>query len=219
VSSSERINIAGFYLPAIIGFVERATAANWPSRFKAFKALAALMAAMIMVHIVNALVLGHSWDQYGIRPRGLDGLWPGVVVAPFLHVSNAHLLNNLVVLGLLGGMSALVSGNARFLAATAFIILAGGTLTWLFARSGSHIGASGLVFGYFGFIVGQGIFRQSIVSLLVAVVVTFFYGTSIFLGIVFPKGSTSWEAHLAGALAGVVYARLDVAATGRRARG
>jgi membrane associated rhomboid family serine protease len=176
------------------------------------------MAVMIAVHLVNAFVLGHAWDRYGIHPRGgVDGLWPGIVAAPFLHVSNVHLANNLIVLGVLGGMSALVAGNSRFIAATAFIVLAGGALTWVFARSGSHIGASGLVFGYFGFLVGQGIFRQSLLPLLVAVVVTFLYGTSIFLGIVFPKGSISWEAHLAGAVAGLVYARLD-AALGRGRR-
>jgi len=190
------------------------TAADWPSRLRAFKALAALMAAMIAVHVVNAYVLGHAWDRYGIQPRGADGLWPGVVVAPFLHVSNLHLVNNLVVLSVLGGMVALVAGNARFLAATAFIVLAGGALTWVIARSGSHIGASGLVFGYFGFIVGQGVFRQSLLSLVLAVVVTFIYGANIFLGIVFPKGSVSWEAHLAGALAGLAYARLEL--LGRR---
>jgi membrane associated rhomboid family serine protease len=88
------------------------------------------------------------------------------VTAPFLHVSNVHLVNNLLVLSVLGGMVALMAGNARFLAATAFIVVAGGALTWLIARSGTHIGASGLVFGYFGFIVGQGVFRQSIGSLL-----------------------------------------------------
>jgi membrane associated rhomboid family serine protease len=192
-----------------------ASTADWPSRLKAFKALAALMAAMIAVHVVNALVLGHAWDRYGIRPRGVDGLWPGMFAAPFLHVSNVHLLNNLVVLAVLGGMAALVSGNKRFLGATAFIVLAGGALTWLIARSGSHIGASGLVFGYFGFLVGQGVFRQSIGSLLIACLVTFFYGANIFFGIVFPKGCTSWEAHLAGALAGLAYARLELLA-GRR---
>ena len=176
------------------------------------------MAVMIAVHLVNAYALGHAWDRYGIHPRGgVDGLWPGIVAAPFLHVSNVHLVNNLIVLAVLGGMSALTAGNQRFLAATAFIVLAGGALTWVFARSGSHIGASGLVFGYFGFLVGQGIFRQSLLMLLVAMVVTFFYGANIFLGIVFPKGSISWEAHLAGAVAGVVYARLDVA-LGRGAR-
>ena len=183
--------------------------ADWPSRLRAFKALAALMVAMIAVHILNALILGHAWDRYGIRPAGLDGLWPGMVAAPFLHVSNVHLVNNLVVLGVLGGMAALVVGNARFLAATAFIVLAGGAFTWLIARSGSHIGASGLVFGYFGFLVGQGLFRQSLASLVVAAVVTFFYGANIFFGIVFPKGCTSWEGHLAGALAGLAYARLE----------
>jgi membrane associated rhomboid family serine protease len=172
---------------------------------------------MVAVHAVNALVLGHAWDRYGIHPRSADGLWPGVLAAPFLHVSNMHLANNLIALLILGGMSALVAGNKRFIATTVFIVLAGGALTWAFARSGSHIGASGLVFGYFGFIVGQGIFRQSLASLLIACVVTFFFGTSIFLGIVFPKGSISWEAHLAGALAGLAYARLEVA-LGRSAR-
>ena len=186
------------------------TAADWPSRLRAFKALAVLIVAMIAVHGVNAFVLGHAWDRYGILPRGADGLWPGIVTAPFLHVSNVHLVNNLIVLSVLGGMVALVAGNKRFLAATAFIVLAGGALTWLIARSGSHIGASGLVFGYFGFLVGQGVFRQSLLSLAVAVVVTFFYGANIFFGIVFPKGSVSWEAHLAGALSGLVYARLEL---------
>jgi membrane associated rhomboid family serine protease len=176
------------------------------------------MAVMIAVHLVNAFVLGHAWDRYGIHPRGgVDGLWPGIVAAPFLHVSNVHLVNNLIVLGVLGGMSALVAGNSRFIAATAFIVLAGGALTWVFARSGSHIGASGLVFGYFGYLFGMGIFRQSLLMLLVAAVVTFFYGANIFFGIVFPKGSTSWEAHLAGAVAGFAYAWIEVSlGRGRR---
>lgn len=196
------------------------TTGDWHSRLGALKALGVLMLAMIAVHIFNALILGHAWDRYGIRPAGAEGLWPGVVSAPFLHVSNVHLLNNLVVLALLGGMTALTAGNARFVAATVFIAIVGGAFTWLLARSGSHIGASGLVFGYFGFLVGQGLFRQSLLSLVVAGVVTFLYGTNIFFGIVFPKGCTSWEGHLAGALAGLAYARLEVlAASGRTRRG
>jgi len=195
--------------------VSYASTGDWPSRLRAFKALGVLMTAMIAVHAVNAFLLGHAWDRHGIHPRSLEGLWPGVPAAPFLHVSNVHLMNNLVVLAVLGGMSALIAGGKRFLAATAFIILAGGALTWVFARSGSHIGASGLVFGYFGFLVGQGLFRQSLGTLIIAAAVTFFYGANIFFGIVFPKGCTSWEAHLAGALAGLAYARLEVLA-GRR---
>ena len=177
--------------------------------------LALLMAAMIAIHAFNAFVLGHAWDRFGIHPRRAEGLWPGVFAAPFLHVSNLHLWNNLMVLAVLGGMTALVGGNARFVAATIFIALAGGALTWLFARSGSHIGASGLVFGYFGFLVGQGLFRQSLVTLVVAAAITFAYGANIFFGIFFPKGCTSWEAHLAGALAGVAFARLELLAARR----
>ena len=183
---------------------------EWRSRLGALKALGVLMLVMIAVHAFNALILGHAWDRYGILPARADGLWPGVVSAPFLHVSNLHLANNLVALVVLGGMAAMVAGNARFVAATIFIAIAGAAGTWLIARGGSHIGASGLVFGYFGFLVGQGLFRQSVFSLVVAGVVTFLYGANIFFGIFFPKGCTSWEAHLAGALAGLGYARLEL---------
>ena len=58
--------------------------------------------------------------------------------------------------------------------------------------------------------MGQGLFRQSLLSLVVAALVTFVYGANIFFGIFFPKGCTSWEGHLAGALAGLAYARAEL---------
>ena len=189
---------------------------EWRSRLGALKALGVLMLAMIAVHVVNALILGHALDRYGILPARVEGLWPGVVSAPLLHVSNLHLANNLIALAALGGMAALVAGNARFIAATVFIAIIGGACTWLIARGGSHIGASGLAFGYFGFLVGQGLFRQSLASLVVAGVVTILYGANIFFGIFFPKGCTSWEGHLAGTLAGLAYARLELFFLSRR---
>ena len=193
-----------------LGFARQQGTGDWRSRIGALKALGALMLALIAVHFVNALILGHAWDRYGILPASTDGLWPGVISAPFLHVSNLHLANNLMALAVLGGMAAVVAGNARFIAATVFIAIVGGVFTWLIARSGAHIGASGLVFGYFGFLVGQGLFRQSLASLVIAGVVIFLYGANIFLGIFFPKGCTSWEGHLAGTLAGLAYARLEL---------
>jgi membrane associated rhomboid family serine protease len=179
-------------------------------RMDALKALAVMMLAMIALHAFNALILGHAWDRYGILPSRADGLLPGVVSAPFLHVSNLHLANNLVALAMLGGMAAMMAGNKRFIAATVFIALVGGAGTWLIARSGSHIGASGLVFGYFGFLVGQGLFRQQLLPLVVAAAVIFLFGSNIFFGIFFPRGCTSWEAHLCGALAGLAYSWAEV---------
>ena len=201
-----------------LGYTSNWSTSEWRSRLGALKALGVLMLAMIVVHGFNALILGHAWDRYGILPARADGLWPGVISAPFLHVSNLHLANNLIALVALGGMAAMVAGNARFVWATLFIVIVGAAGTWLIARGGSHIGASGLVFGYFGFLVGQGLFRQSLVSLAIAAVVTFLYGANIFFGIFFPKGCTSWEGHLAGALAGLGYARLELAFVKRRGR-
>ena len=193
-----------------LAFAGNWSTSEWRSRLGALKALGVLMAAMIVVHAFNALILGHAWDRYGILPARADGLWPGMVSAPFLHVSNLHLANNLIALVALGGMAAVVAGNERFVWATIFIAFVGAAGTWLIARGGSHIGASGLVFGYFGFLVGQGLFRQSLLSLVVAGVVIFFYGVNIFFGIFFPRGCTSWEGHLAGALAGLAYARAEL---------
>ena len=65
-----------------------------------------------------------------------------------------------------------------------------------------------------GFTV-QGADGNGGVTLILAAAITFFYGANIFFGIVFPKGCTSWEAHLAGALAGLAYARLELVAKRR----
>jgi len=148
---------------------------------------------------------GMAFNHLGIFPRQLEGL-PGIALWPFLHANMAHLLMNslpLLVLGLLVGLR----GNRVFILSTLMIVLLGGLGVWLLGRPAYHIGASGLAFGYFGFLISVGVYEGRISSLLVSTLVIFYYGGMIF-GVMPQNGFISWEGHLFGMLAGVLAARL-----------
>ena len=80
-----------------------------------------------------------------------------------------------------------------------------GAGVWLAGRDGVHIGASSLVFGYFGYLVARGFFERSFMSVLIAVAVAVFYGGLIF-GLLPLGGFVSWEGHLFGLIGGVILA-------------
>lgn len=140
-----------------------------------------------------------------VVPRRLDGL-VGVLGAPLVHGSFAHLAANTLPLLVLGGMVA-VRGAVYYVTTTLAIAVLGGLGLWLLGRSAAHAGASGVIFGYFGFLVGRGYYERSLPSVAVAVLVAVVYGGMI--GGVLPRDDrVSWEAHLFGLLAGGVCARL-----------
>lgn len=137
-------------------------------------------------------------------PRRIDGL-PGILTAPLVHGSFAHLAANTVPLLVLGGMVA-VRGVARYLTVTLAVAVLGGLGVWTLARNAAHVGASGLIFGYFGFLVARGYYDRSPGAIAVSVVVAVVYGGMI-AGVLPRDGQVSWEAHLFGLLAGGVCAR------------
>jgi membrane associated rhomboid family serine protease len=172
---------------------------------KRFLPIIVLTALCWVVFLFNNLILGGQFDQYGIRPRQIDSL-PGVVFAPFLHGSYTHLAANTVPLLILG---AIICGRSRgqFVMVTVAGILLGGGLTWLFARSACHIGASGLIFCYFGYLASLAYFNRTLGTLLLSVVCILGYGGMI-RGIVPTSAGISWESHLAGLVAGIAVASL-----------
>ena len=150
-------------------------------------------------------VLSLDLGRYGIVPRTVDGL-RGIPLHVFLHQGFGHVLSNtgpLLVLGILISLR----GGRKLLGASLFIVAFGGFAVWLVARSGVHIGASGLAFGYFGYLVGRGFYERSLTSILIAVAVVVFYG-GMFFGILPSLGFVSWEGHLFGLIAGVAYSRI-----------
>ena len=144
-----------------------------------------------------------SW--LAVVPRRLDGL-PGVLGMPFVHDSLGHLMANTVPL-IVFGLMLVVRGLRYFLGVALVVALLGGLALWAFGRNAMHIGASGVVFGLFGFLVVRGLYERRLTSIAVTVLVTFTYGASMLIGIVPTTGPISWEAHLFGLLAGIVTAR------------
>lgn len=172
---------------------------------KRFGPIIALTAMCWLVFIVNNLLWGAHWLRYGITPRHLASL-PGILWSPFLHGSFQHLAANTLPLLILGGIICIRS-KSEFALVTAGGILLGGGLTWIFARNADHIGASGLIFCFFGYLASMAYFRRSFGNLLLSAICILGYG-GMLRGLMPTASAISWEAHLAGLLAGIALAGL-----------
>ena len=189
----------------IEGAVVTSTVANMMNRdhmrvfFRRTAALAAFVALLWAVQVVN-WITGYGLNPaFGLIPRHGSGL-DGVIAMPLLHGSFSHLMANTPPLLVMGGL--LVATTTRgLLSVNAVVIGLGGALVWLFGSSAIHIGASGLVFGWFGFLIARGLVDRSPITLGAALVVGVLYG-SLLWGVFPGQPSVSWEAHLFGAIAG-----------------
>jgi membrane associated rhomboid family serine protease len=175
--------------------------------------MAVFLALLWAIEAVDQWVFGGSLDQDGIVARQVDGL-TGILWAPLLHVSWEHLIANSVPFFVLGFL-VLAGGLGQFLAVTALVWLLGGFLTWC-TGYGVTVGASGVIFGWLAFLLFRGVFARSARHIALAVVLLLLYG-SVLWGVLPGTPGVSWQAHLFGALAGVLAARL-VSSADRRAR-
>jgi membrane associated rhomboid family serine protease len=168
-----------------------------------------LFAALLaVVELADLYILGSLLDQFGILPRTRQGLW-GIVFMPFLHGGLGHLAANLPPLLILGFLI-LSRGKKDFFRATLYSWLFSGFGVWLIAPANTiHIGASGLVFGYFGFLVGCGLWEKRLKSFLAAALVVFIYGGMLY-GLNPMLDGVSWQGHLFGLLGGLLAAQKSV---------
>jgi membrane associated rhomboid family serine protease len=163
---------------------------------------------VVFIWLLEAVdwVLGGALDQFGIAPRRAYGLW-GVAAAPLLHVGFAHVAANTIPFLILGWF-VLLRGFKTFVKVTLIVMIVSGFGTWLIAPSTSiHLGASGLVFGYFGYLLLRGYFERSWEAIVWSVVVALLYGGMI-LGLFPGSAGISWQMHLFGFIGGGLAAYL-----------
>ena len=143
---------------------------------------------------------------HGIVPRTAHGL-SGIVMAPLIHANLQHLLANTIPFVVLGAII-VMRGVRAFVTVLIVSALVAGAGTWLFgAPHTNHIGASGVVFGFFGYLLLRAVYDQRISSLLIAIVVAVLYGAT-FLTSLMPSQGISWTGHVFGFLGGIAAARL-----------
>ena len=150
---------------------------------------------------------GYRLDvDFGIVPHNVSRL-PEIFTAPFLHISWQHIEGNTVPLFVLGVLAA-YRGIKKFLLMTLIVAVVSGLAVWVF-QSGNEptVGASGLIFGYFGYVVARGFFDRNLLDIGVGIVAGLLYWTILQVAIPGTPG-ISWIGHLGGLVGGVLAAWL-----------
>lgn len=160
---------------------------------------------VVFIWIIQLLqaFLDEDWGKYSVLPRTLTGL-RGIVTSPLLHAGWEHLIGNTVPLLVLG---LLLFNSYKQIAGKVFwlIYILNGVLIWLFARQNIHLGASGVVYGLTFFLFFSGMIRKHSQLAMISLLIVFLYGSMVW-GIFPFDPHVSWEAHLYGAITGLILA-------------
>jgi membrane associated rhomboid family serine protease len=149
---------------------------------------------------------GNALDNFGIRPRDVDGL-PEIFTAPFLHAGWNHLISNSVPFFVLGFL-VLLGGVVRWVLSSLVSMVGSGLSAWLLTPVNSIVlGASGLIFGWLTYLLLRGIWSRQPGQIVVGLLVLVVYGGMIW-GVLPSQPGVSWQAHLGGAVGGIIAAWL-----------
>jgi membrane associated rhomboid family serine protease len=164
-----------------------------------------LLAGLWLLEVLDQFS-GNQLDQLGIEARDVDGM-PEIFTAPFLHAGWDHLISNSLPFFVLGFL-VLLSGLARWVASSLIIIIVSGLAAWSLTPANTIIlGASGLIFGWLTYLLARGIWSRRPAQVVIAVLVLLLYGGLIW-GVLPGAAGVSWQAHLGGAVGGVMAAWL-----------
>ncbi|MEN8849344.1 MAG: rhomboid family intramembrane serine protease [Akkermansiaceae bacterium] len=168
-----------------------------------------VIAVLWLIELLDSLLLGSRFEMWGIQPRDFSEL-EGIIFAPFLHAGWGHLLSNSIALLILGA-ALLMSGWRDLLILSVVSALVVGVIVWVIGESNSvHIGASSVVFGYFGFLIASVFYQKTPRTILLAVLVVIFFGGALWTMLptkIVRTANISWEGHLGGAMGGFLVAR------------
>lgn len=144
-----------------------------------------------------------SFVHFGIFPRNFKGLF-GIISSPLIHGSFNHLFNNSVPILILGGLLFYFYKEVAF-KVSVWIYLMVGVWTWIYAREAYHIGASGVLYGLFSFLLISGFIRRNKQLISLSFAVIFLYGSLVW-GLFPIDIKVSFEAHVFGFIAGIILA-------------
>jgi membrane associated rhomboid family serine protease len=183
------------------GHIRRAAEIDVTEARKAFFLMVGFIALIWMLQLVNWIGHYRLDAGYGILPRNLERL-PDIFTAPFLHFSWDHVEGNsgpLFVFGLL----AAYRGVVRFFGVSLIVAITSGVAVWLFqGHNQLTVGASGLIFGYFGYVLSRGLIDRNLIDALAAIVMALSYAYILTVAIPGTPG-VSWLGHLGGLLGGI----------------
>ena len=157
----------------------------------------------LLYHLVVLLAsLPPCLISCSIAPRSFPFGMIGILFAPFIHSSFAHLGANSIPFFVTAAVINGTRGTAHFLLLSVAICVMSGLMVWAFGRSSTvHVGVSGAIFGYVGFLCIAAAIERNVTNVAIAILVLFMYGSMLF-GIFPTDEQVSWEGHLFGFLMG-----------------
>lgn len=168
------------------------------------KFAALYVVAIWAVYVINIVFFGGDLLYLGIQPLDPASL-PCIFTSPLLHGSFDHIVSNTVP-GAIFAFLVGYSGKRVFWEVTTFVVIIGGLGTWCFGGVGTnHIGASGMVYGWLAYLLVRGFFNRSKSQISLGIILGFIYSGLVW-GMFPGTPGVSWQAHLFGAIGGVVAA-------------
>lgn len=168
--------------------------------------LAVFVGSIWLTFFLSVAIPGLHLNRHGVIPHTASGL-QGILFAPWLHANLQHIVANTGGLLILGWLT-MWPRISNFFPALIGSMLGAGLCAWVFGSASSdHIGASGVVSGFAGYLIGRGIYTRNVFTILVALFVVGTYGLSMLLGVLPIYPGISWQSHLGGAIGGFLAAR------------
>lgn len=166
---------------------------------RALFVMVGILVVLWAIQIANFATGYQLTGSYGIRPRDVGSL-PYILTAPFLHVSWSHIEANSGPLFIFGFLAA-YRGLAKFAALSVIVILTSGFAAWFFQSPAIGAGASGVVFGYFGYIMVRGLFDRHVIDILIGAVMALCFAYQF--AVLLPHQGVGWQAHIGGLAGGL----------------
>lgn len=173
---------------------------------RAVRAGLIMVIALAVLWIVQFVNVGDQYllePEFGLRPHVMGSV-PDMLSAPLLHASWAHIESNSVPFLVLGFLAAF-RRLRRFAIVSVIVILTSSLAWWLTGPTGGYeVGASGVIFGWMGYVLARGVFNRRLLDVMIAAGVSVLhYGTFALLP---PTPGLAWQAHLGGFMGGVACA-------------
>ncbi|WP_416976300.1 rhomboid family intramembrane serine protease [Streptomyces sp. T028] len=183
---------------------------------KAFFVMFGFLALVWLTQLANFADDYAPAREYGVVSGDL-GTLPHILTAPFLHWSWAHIESNSGPLFIFGFLAA-YRGVLRFLGLSLLVAVTSGLAVWFFEGGNVEtVGASGLIFGYFGYVVVRGLFDRHLIDTLIGIVMAASFAYMLTVAVPGTPG-ISWLAHLGGLVGGLLGAWLFRARHPRKMR-
>ncbi|MBT4963686.1 MAG: rhomboid family intramembrane serine protease [Francisellaceae bacterium] len=174
---------------------------------KSFPLMLVIVIALWAVNIINWIVFKSYLSRFGVIPRRARGLI-GIPISFMFHGNFNHLFFNSIPLLVLGAFI-LSQGLIYLLIVTIVVGVIESSMVWLIGRRGNHIGASGIITGYFGYLLIMAYVSPNITTIVLAVITMYYFG-SILFSVIPAEPGMSWESHLFGMLAGMAVGKLNM---------